>query len=434
MTASSRAILAALLLSGLAAPAGGRAQTGPTGTGAIRGRVLEPTGAPIAEADVSLVQFGQDPNPTNRWTARTSGAGEFEFAGLPAGRYQLIASRVGYATRPFQSSGLFDLGRDLTLEDGQTLDGLDILLPRAGAIRGRVVDDAGRPVAGADVRPQARHDGRLVGVQRGSQTNSAGEYELAGLEPGQYYVEASARQVRTPTRDYDRTWYPGVGDAARAALVRVEASATTTGIDLTLEASVRRVLAGSVQDPDGNVPAGATLRYLQREPGGGFQRGFQLRFPDGGRFEYHTLRAAPAFLIAQAPHPAGTLVDVAAVDLTDRSLEDVRLVLRPGARVSGRLAVNGTLPPLARPIRIVCPLAGTEPAPRGEDDGGDAAPDGTFTIDGLLGERDLHVLFLPAGWGVTSIRRGTQDMTAAPLTLARGEGVDGLVVTIAPRP
>jgi hypothetical protein len=200
-------------------------QSAATGTAAIRGRVLDQTGGPLSDADVSLVRFDQSPNPANRWTVRTGDAGEFSFTGLVAGRYRVIASRSGYAMRTYQSTGLFDVGRDLSLGDGESLDGLDIVLPRAGVIRGRIVDEAGQPVVGADVMPQARYEGKLVGVQQGSRTNATGDYELAGLAAGTYFVMVSASRLRggmgrlpEDFRDYDRTWFPGVGDEARQHL------------------------------------------------------------------------------------------------------------------------------------------------------------------------------------------------------------------------
>jgi iron complex outermembrane recepter protein len=55
----------------------------------VRGHVVDSAGAPIANAVVSLAEL--------RLATKTAADGTFSFSGVPAGRYTLVARRVGYA-------------------------------------------------------------------------------------------------------------------------------------------------------------------------------------------------------------------------------------------------------------------------------------------------------------------------------------------------
>jgi len=55
----------------------------------IRGRVTDTTGAPIVAAQVTIVELSR--------AATTDSAGVFIFAGVPGGRYTLVARRIGYS-------------------------------------------------------------------------------------------------------------------------------------------------------------------------------------------------------------------------------------------------------------------------------------------------------------------------------------------------
>jgi hypothetical protein len=80
-------LAAVLLLAGLA-PA--------RETGWIVGRVTDPAGNPLADAAVTAVRTDSAPQ---QWSTRSGETGGFQFPGLPAGSYQVTASRTGYAPR-----------------------------------------------------------------------------------------------------------------------------------------------------------------------------------------------------------------------------------------------------------------------------------------------------------------------------------------------
>ena len=63
-----------------------------TGTGVIRGRVVDPTGAVVVGADVLLTPVAS----TTPLTGTTNGQGVFRFDRIPAGDYRLTARSEGF--------------------------------------------------------------------------------------------------------------------------------------------------------------------------------------------------------------------------------------------------------------------------------------------------------------------------------------------------
>ena len=63
--------------------------------GALSGSVTDPSGAAIPNATVQL----RDPSTDNKITLKSNGAGEFNFAEVPVGRYELSVSNPGFAVQ-----------------------------------------------------------------------------------------------------------------------------------------------------------------------------------------------------------------------------------------------------------------------------------------------------------------------------------------------
>ena len=197
-----------VLILTLMMPAGVAAQTAPAGTprpglpprdtplskpatGKIRGRVLAAdTNAPLRRAQVTLLagQLG-----VRRFTT-TDADGRYEFADVAEGRYTVTAGKGGYVTLQYGQRRAFEPGRQVAVADGQDLTQVDIALPRGSVITGRITDEFGEPIAGAQVEvqryqytPGGQRRLTFAGAAAGSSRPTiCGEFRAYGLMPGEY--------------------------------------------------------------------------------------------------------------------------------------------------------------------------------------------------------------------------------------------------------
>ena len=146
------------------------------GVGArITGRVVDRQKRPIAGASVAARSEDSDWRSHGRSESRDDG--RFEITGLPAATYGVEAEAKGYP-EPEEAP-------IVTLGAGQHKE-IELVLDTGGTIRGSVVDQNGEPVVGVSVR--ASH-GAILDLWD-TATRSNGTFELTGLPPGLFEVEA----------------------------------------------------------------------------------------------------------------------------------------------------------------------------------------------------------------------------------------------------
>jgi hypothetical protein len=148
-------------------------------TGSVGGQVVDPQGAPVAGAAIQSRRRGP------RWGSRSSATsgpdGRFEIAGLaPEGRYDLVATYPGYASARAQSVPAGTTSVTLRLAAGARLRG--------------VVRDAqsSAPVVAFNVsilRVRGALDRDTVSSD--AFMDARGQYEIAGLPPGDYAAVAA---------------------------------------------------------------------------------------------------------------------------------------------------------------------------------------------------------------------------------------------------
>jgi len=120
-------------------------------TASISGRVTV-GGAPAANASVMVTEedpqsrggpFGGGSQQRAFIKIRTDGDGRYRVTGLTEGVYMIRALSTAYV-RAKNSTG-FDI-LSVTLDEGESMDNVDIALVRGGVITGRVIDAEGRPL------------------------------------------------------------------------------------------------------------------------------------------------------------------------------------------------------------------------------------------------------------------------------------------------
>jgi hypothetical protein len=180
----------------------------PGGTAEVRGRVLaEDTGLPLGGARVSLARasalFTRE-GRVSPGTVETAADGTYSFAGLPAGDYWLTASdsptRDRYLSRGYGAQGPDGGSAVVTVKDGQRLRNVDITLPPAAVIAGRVTDEHGDPLARIMVLALRWTGSRPVRAGVPAMTDDLGQYRVFGLTPGDYVVAAEQRLTPAGTQ------------------------------------------------------------------------------------------------------------------------------------------------------------------------------------------------------------------------------------------
>lgn len=159
---------------------------------AVSGRVVDPTGRPVVFATVGPVLTGTGNSITGdtRFSVSTDGNGEF-FAMIPASgqtSYNLVAHLGEDITVENWANGA---SHPFTTQPGEIVRGIEITLAQPATISGRIVDEEGRPVAGADVFAH-RADGlghRYFDPQ--TKTDQLGQFVLRRVAPGMTVVNQS---------------------------------------------------------------------------------------------------------------------------------------------------------------------------------------------------------------------------------------------------
>jgi hypothetical protein len=426
-----------------------RAQTPPSAsTARIRGRVFAAdTGRPLRGAIVTLVD-GRASNPAQRqgrWIA-TDGEGFWEAAQLPPGSYTLSVAKPGYLRIEYGQKRPFERGKTLAVIAGQFLDKVDVTLPRAGAITGRVLDEFGDPAAAVMVRAlrQRYLDGRreLTPLAEGLEvlingggdiTDDLGQFRIYGLSPGDYYVSAEFAPAGDAAAavGYPPVYYPGTPSAAEARRVRVGIGEEAQSIDVMLVRARHAVISGTVLSSL-NLPVSASVHLassdaLSAAPVAPARTGangaFTLRnVPPGEyRLQVYDVRTG-----AGTPEFGSVAVSVSGEDVSG-----LVLTTAPGATARGRVVFEEGVKPDARLfVRSIATAAGGSTF---SNSSVGVAPDSTFELTGLTGRQTFRPGMLPEGWFLKAVTHDGVDITDDGLDFKAGQRVSGIEMRLTHR-
>lgn len=172
--------------------------------------------------------------------------------------------------------------------------GAEIVVSSLGTLRGRVVDDARKPVQELSVylMPAGKpfDDESIVS----DSTDEEGRYLFEEVPPGDYILVVNPDGPGVYDPPYPATYHPGVSDLAGAGRVKLEPSATLELRDLRLPPAIREVsVSGVVTWPDGLPAAGiwVVLAYTKWD-------GVPAETDADGRYELKGLEGLRYLLIA----------------------------------------------------------------------------------------------------------------------------------------
>jgi hypothetical protein len=419
------------------------------GSSVVRGRVFAAdSGQPLRKAVVRA----NAPELRDGRLATTDEQGRYELKELPAGRYNLFASKGSYVGLSYGQTRPLEPGKPLEILDGQTVEKVDFSLPRGAIITGRVVDEFGDPVADAQVMPmRSTNQGgrrRMAPSGRSSTTNDIGEFRIFGLPPGQYYISATLRgmmmmnmNAQTDDRSgYAPTYFPGTPNVAEAQRLNVGVGQTLTDINIALMPTRTARVSGSVVDSQGKTVSTGFVMVTQRDFGLGFMTmpGGQVQ-PDG-TFTVNSLSPGEYTLQATVPGGAGEVPDMATLPITvaGSDITGVRLAAMKPSPLSGRIVVNDPAaaaslrPAMLRPMitpknpEDMGPMMGAVGPPKVNDDF-------TFELRSRPGTMVIRMGSPVPGWGLKTVRINGIDVTDDGFEVRPNEEISGIEIELTNR-
>jgi len=326
----------------------------PASRAVIEGIVIkDPGGEPVKKALIELIAENQSEG--GDYTATTGADGAFHIEGIAPGRYRLFAERTGFLE--LDKHHARSEGRVLTLTAGQEVKDLQLRLQAAAVVRGRVTDEDGDPLPNAQVAVlrQTFASGRSRWEQAGSErTNDLGEYRIASLPAGNYYVSVSpppdfkslieaagAATVQPqgtgvadkPATSYQTTYYPGTADRSQAAPIQLHA-----GDDLPVNFSLTPSPSLTIRGAVVNLPPRSSAVILLQS------RDFNLvlngaEMHKDGSFVIRDVSPGAYTILATVENAAVPMMARQALQVGN-SVEDLRLAPQPGAWLHGRLRLE----------------------------------------------------------------------------------------------
>lgn len=388
-------------------------------TGTIRGQVTAAdTGKPLRRARVQVMPDRRD-GFTRPVTANTNSRGEFEVKGLVAGSYFVTGNRAGYIALQYGQRRPKQSGLAVEVRAGQTVERIDLALPKGGILAGRVTDELGEPYPGVRVDAlgtQYRLGKREPSRAGGATTDDLGNFRISGLPAGSYYVVATTtetwRNEKKETVGFASTYYPG-GPLAQAQLLTLTASEQKHELQLRLQSGRAARISGRVVRATGEPVPGAGVSIAYSYPGVIMIAGMR------------TVRTAPdgSFQIKDVPGGVYSVMsggDQVILTVAGSDIDEVVLTQRVGSTVTGSVTTDeGTPPPF--------PTSGVRVLVEAPDDNvlptvrivpvGD---DWSFKMQSLGGPFVFRLTGLPEGWTMATATLNDRNIADAPFDVPTG--------------
>jgi hypothetical protein len=408
-----RTPIAAVLAAGVVLTAHGRitlrATQGPEGTAVVRGRVVDAvTGKPLRNIPIRFspehrTPFtpGIDTSLPGR-TAITDANGAFEVTALAAGEYSIYGggSLGDYLDVSYGIRGPGGGSRSLAVLEGARIDITLDAWPGA-SIGGRVIDEGGRPVVGANMSLASTNGGSYGSAT----TDDRGEYLIARLRPGDYTVGVpitlasrtlnAAPPARSPS-SYRPPLLPYLLDRSARAIL------TTYGAPL----------------PPSSADGSPNLYVTTYYGGAGFAdaKYFSLAVGQARSGVDIVLRDAPGLRVSgTAVGPSGPVTGIVLTLGADGVAESY-----VNGRITATAAADGSFVFVAAPPGTYRLSASRRVPPPTEIVLVEGAP--SMPMDDVIGRDDLAL------WADMPLTIGSEDMNGVQVVLHAGTSISGRVV------
>ncbi len=308
-------------------------------------------------------------------STRADGSGHFIFEHVEPGQYKLTAARQGF----FSDEHKRDYQPVFEVAAGQYVKNMAVRLMPTAVVSGEIVDEYNDALQNVEVKLLARQVrlGQMYLRQAGKTvTDDRGQYRIAGLRPGKYYLEAEYKSnneaveafknalvekilERTPrggakqtepihldmTQDaadqaftYPPLFYPGSGDFQQAQSIQLnpgdEMEANFIFVSAPVVSIKGRITNGMTGAPAANaVVAAYWTDYVEGE-------GLEGKVsPEDGTFEIQNL--APGFYKLQATfsEDGQTYQGEQTVEVGDHGAQNIQIAGLPDFAVAGHVTM-----------------------------------------------------------------------------------------------
>ncbi len=318
----------------------------------------------------------------------------------------------------------------LVLTAGQTVKEVVKLTPR-GAVMGRVLDQDGDPVRGAEVfavQPLSLDGGTQLRRAGYSKSNDNGDYRLFGLRPGRYYVQVAVSQApRTslqigetlkgghPPEGYPPAFFPAAADLTLAKFLDVAPGAELRGIDISLRRTAYYNVRGKLTDPQ--TPSSApVLLPLNRELDPLNRSAPRIA---NGTFEFNNVAPGSYLLVHSHADGGKKMYARHQVDVVNRDVEGIALTLAPGGEMRGVVRMEGDAPKLPEGLSVFLqPLM----LSRFPSVSGPVQPDGTFALHDIPPDFFRVSVRMPPSMYVKSVHLEGHDVSGKLIDLTQSAG------------
>jgi 5-hydroxyisourate hydrolase-like protein (transthyretin family) len=442
--------------------------------GSVEGHVLSTTGEVLRKVSLTLRPNGRG---GGNYATTSAADGSFRFPSVDQGSYALIGERTGYVRETLSAPS----GQTVPIEvvSEKNTSGIELKMTPQSVIAGHVFDEDGDPVQSVNVEvwryayPRGRK--QLTQTQNGT-TNDLGEFRIANLAPGRYYVSATARRGVLQAilngggrggggrggrqaagggrvgpveviEDYVTTYYPNLTEATNASPLNLVAGSEVRGIDIRLlKARYHRVsgsLAGISTPAAAPSADAAKAKAKGKAADGGFAPGglgvmlsLTPRNGEGGRqiagaqvyadgtFEFPAVPPGSYYIVAQSPGAAQQrLTARVPVDVGNGDIDNVSLRLQPPLALSGVLTIDSTQPNVRMgSLRLTFTPTETGAGGQGRNGQTQLNDDGTFQTTLAADSYVVEAGGMPDGYYLKSVKLAGREMPDATLDLNYGGG------------
>jgi hypothetical protein len=345
----------------------------PTSRATIQGVVTKEPGAePVKKAVIEVI--GENQAESGDYTAVTGSDGRFHIEGILPGRYHLFVERTGLlevAKHQARSTG-----RVITVSPGQNVTDLTIHLQAASVVQGRVVDEDGDPLPKSQVTVLRQNlaSGRSRWEQVGGEsTNDLGEYRIANLPAGNFYVsvapppdfkslieasgavkpESKPSGADKPATSYQTTYYPGTTDRSQAVPIQLH-----PGDDFPVNFALTPVPSLSIRGSVVGLPPHASASILLQSRDFDFTlNGAEVQ--KDGSFVMHDVSPGAYTILATVENAPMPMTARQALQVTN-SVDGLRLTPLPGAWIHGRMRLETNSSTKISPSQMTLYLRSTD--------------------------------------------------------------------------